>query len=278
VVPRVAFLSAIHDGIIGMAVFANFVTTVDYDRSEITLTDPNRYAAPATAATVPLEMKGPVAYVDAALVKSDGTTAPVRLILDCGASHAISLNATSSKAIVVPAGAVRTRIGRGLSGEVRGQVGRIPGLELGGIRLTDVVATFPDEEHENPRGLDSRNGNLGSGLLGKFNVTYDYPHKKMYLVKNQRFAEPFEWDMSGLVLEPGTGDTITIARVLEGSPAAAAGIAEGDRLLAIGGRPLANRNVPDTRAWLSKDGEEIEVRFVHAGTPRSEKLKLKRMI
>jgi hypothetical protein len=278
VVPRVAFLSAIHDGIVGMAVFSNFVTTVDQDRSEITLTDPKSYAPNPQAAVVPLELKGPAAYVEAQLVGKDDATSPVRLILDCGASHAVSLNASSSKSIVVPAGALRTRIGRGLSGEVRGQVGRIPGIELGGIRIADVVATFPDSEHENPRGLDSRNGNLGSGLLGRFNVTYDYPHQKMYLVKNQRFAESFEWDMSGLVLEPGSGDTITIAQVVPDSPAAAAGIVAGDRLVAIAGRPLVNRNVPDMRALLSRNGEQVEVQFVHDGTARTGKVTLRRMI
>lgn len=278
VVPRVAFLSAIHDGIIGMAVFGNFVTTVDYDRGEITLTDPKSYAPDPAAATVALALKGPVAYVDAGLIGADGKSTPVRLLLDCGAGHAVSLNATSSKSVVVPAGALRTRIGRGMSGEVRGQVGRIPGLELGGIRIPDVVATFPDPEHENPRGLDSRDGNLGSGVLGRFNVTYDYPHRKLYLVKNQRFSEPFEWDMSGLVLEPGAGDTITIAKVVPDSPAAAAGIVPGDRLLAIGGRPLVNRNVSDTRAWLSTDGADVEVGWVHDGTARTATLRLKRMI
>lgn len=278
VVPRVAFLSAIHDGIIGMAVFANFATTVDHDRGEITLTDPNHYSPPATAAIVPLQMKGPVAYVDAGLIAANGTTSPVRLLLDCGAGHAVSLNQTSSKAVVVPKRALRTRIGRGMSGEVRGQVGRIAGLDLGGIRIADVVATFPDQEHENPRGLDSRNGNLGSGILGKFNVTYDYAHKKMYLVKNQRFDEPFEWDMSGLVLEPGTGDTVTIAQVVTGSPAAEAGIVAGDRLLSLGGRPLVNRDMPDARELVRRDGAELEVGFVHGGAARSAKLRLKRMI
>jgi hypothetical protein len=278
VLPRVGLLSAIHDGIIGMSVFANFVTAIDNDRGVIVLTDPKAYAPAADAAAVPLEMKGTTAYVDVGLVSTSGAVAPLRLILDLGASHAVSLNATSSKSIVVPDGALRTRIGRGMSGEVLGRVGRVAGLDLGGIRLPNVIATFPDSMYENPRGLDSRNGNLGNGVLSRFNVTFDYPHRKMYLVRDQRFADAFEWDMSGLVLEPGSGDSVSVAQVVAGSPAASAGIVAGDRLLAINGTPLTNRTMPDTRNVLRTDGAEVELQFVHDGAARTEKIKLRRMI
>jgi len=278
VLPPVAFLSAIHNGIIGAGVFKNFVVAIDHDRGEITLTLPERYRPPNHAATVPMILDGRVAYVDAGLVSAAGTVSPLRLIVDLGASHPVSLNATTDPAIQIPRDALTTRIGRGMSGEVRGRVGRIPGLELGGIRLTNVIATFPNPDHENPRGLDSRNGNLGSGVLGRFNITFDYPHQKIHLVRNQRFAAPFEWDMSGLVLEPGPGDTLSVAQVVPGSPAALAGVAGGDRIVAIGGHAVTNRDLPDTREWLRKDAAEVELRTVRDGVQRTGKLRLRRMI
>ena len=75
---------------------------------------------------------------------------------------------------------------------MRGHVGRVPAFELEGHRLHGVVATFPDPRHENPRGADSRNGNLGMGLLSRFNFTLDYAAKTLYLEPNKRFADPFE--------------------------------------------------------------------------------------
>jgi len=60
----------------------------------------------------------------------------------------------------------------------------------------------------------SRHGNLGDGVLQRFNVAFDYPHKRMLLVRNERFADPFEWDMSGMRMQPD-GDAAVRTRAVE---------------------------------------------------------------
>ncbi len=278
VLPSIPSLSAMHDGIIGMSVFRNFTVTIDHDREVIVLTPPGRFPPPDGATEVPLQLAGNVAYVKADLVTRSGSLAPLQLLLDLGATHPVSLNVTSSDSIRVPEGAPATRIGRGVSGAVTGRVGRIAGLVLGGHRLTEVVATFPDPEFENPRKLDSRNGNLGSGVLGRFNVTLDYTAKKMYLVPNRRFAEPFEWDMSGLVCEAGAQGELAVVAVAPGSPAAQAGIEEGDAVIALDGEPVSSRDFFKLRERFRRDGAQVRVGVRHGGAERTVTLRLSRLL
>jgi hypothetical protein len=222
-------LSSLHDGIIGASLFNGLVVSMDHDQSVMTLTKREAFTPPKGATEVPLEVVGRHAYVRAGVAGADGKLTSVRLILDLGATHSVSLNLRANPGVRLPAGAFATRIGRGMSGVMTGSVGRIAGFELGGHRLTGVVATFPDSAFESPRGLDSGDGNLGGGLLGRFNVTLDYVGKRMYLVPNHRFGEPFDWDMTGVSFEIGDRGDIEVKEVLPGSPAASAGVKTASR-------------------------------------------------
>jgi membrane-associated protease RseP (regulator of RpoE activity) len=165
-----------------------------------------------------------------------------------------------------------------MSGAMSGRVGRIAGLELGGHRLANVVATFPDSAFESPRGLDQRNGNLGSGVLGRFNVTLDFGGSRIFLVPNRRFAEPFEWDMSGLVFDMGEGGKVTVAEVLTDSPAAAAGIRPGEELVAVDGAAVEPREMIRQRERFRQPGREMALTLRQNGRERVVKLKLRRLV
>lgn len=277
VMPAKPEMSAVHEGIIGASLYRNATITVDRDRGVVRFTRLGRYQPPAGAAVVPLELVGNHAYVQAGLVQ-DGGTLPLRLILDLGATHAVSLNSHTNPAIHVPAGARVARVGRGMSGVLRGRVGRIAGFELGGQRLANVVATFPDSAFENPRGLDSRDGNLGSGILARFELTLDYANAKLYLRPSRRFADAFEWDMSGVTFDPGPDGTPTVAEVIADSPAGRAGISAGEQLVAVDGKPVQARSLMLMREQFKQPGREIVLRLRKGGAERDVKLKLQRLV
>src|SRR5262249_53376225 len=53
---------------------------------------------------------------------------------------------------------------------------------------------------EHPCFSEAEGSALSLGFLTRFNVTFDFPNKKMYLVKNKNFDRPDTWDRSGLHL------------------------------------------------------------------------------
>ena len=279
VVPMPGGMGAYFDGIIGAALFQNFVVTIDNDRGELTLHRPEAFKPPASATAVPIVLDHGMPFVDARVQIGDAAAVPVQLVVDIGATHAVSLNEGDSPKIAAPANAIATTIGRGASGEVTGRVGRIRSLEVGGLALTDIVATFPDEQHHSARGMDSRNGNLGNGFLGRFNVTFDYAGKRMFLARGKDAAKPFEWDMSGMQAEPTGEGIVRVRRVLPGSPAAEAGIEENDRIVKIAGEAVTEKNYFTMRERLRKgEGQSVSVEVLRGDKPVSVSIKLRRLV
>jgi hypothetical protein len=279
VMPPIDGISLYHQGVIGKALFDNFVVEIDYDEQNLNLYDPATYTASEGATEVPLSFQGQrgVPYVDLKVKSASGPSADLQVVVDLGASHTLSLNMDTIEQFTVPASAISRRIGHGVSGPVLGQVGRIGALEIGGFAFENVVATFPISEHQHPGGMDSKNGNLGSGILKRFNVTFDYANKRMLLEPNKSFGAPFEWDMSGMRLKPvETG--LRIDDLVAGSPAADAGLAVDDVVTHVNGKPASTRNMFELRDMMRRDGAQMKIKATREGRPVEVKLTLRRMV
>ena len=118
-----------------------------------------------------------------------------------------------------------------------------------------------------------RVGVMGLGVLSRFRVILDYPRERMILEETSLTHEPFEGDMSGTSFWPHA-EIFVIKRVRPNSPAAAAGLLEGNFL-----RQLDDRSVKDlqlreleallrsghgerTRLVLRRDEEVIEAELI----------------
>lgn len=253
VMPAMPGLSGYHDGIIGYSFFGNFVVELDSDRKLLRLHDPESYQAPPDAVVVPLAFEGRLPHITVGLDIAGTKPFEAKVVVDLGASHPISLNRDESDEIVLPATSLSTLIGRGISGPMRGEVGRIASLRLGTLELRDVVTTFPVSEHQNPRGVDSLAGNLGNDVLRRFNTTFDYSHNRMLLMPSRSTDEPFHFDRSGLRI--GLGEKLVVEAVIEGSPAEDSGIEVGDFLTHVNGEPVSVKQYGEVRTTFLGTGE-----------------------
>lgn len=278
VAPPIHAFASDHDGVIGASLFRNFVVAIDFDAGRITLHEPKGWAPPPGSVAVPLTLEGNFPYAEVVILTPDERRIPARVVVDLGASHPISLNVGAIAGFEAPAGAIRAIIGRGVGGMVRGRVGRIAGLELGGIALRDVVATLPDSEHQRPGGMKAEGGNLGTGLLRHFNVTFDYGRATMLLSPNKGFGRPFEWDMSGLWLEPDEKAGLRIAFIVDNSAAAQAGLVVGDILARVDDRSVTAKDLPAIKERLRQEGETLALMLTRDGKPIEATLRLKRLV
>lgn len=253
VMPEMPDFTGYHDGIVGYSFFGNYVVEIDYDERVVRLHAPDTYEAPSGAHIVPLTFENRLPYATVEITGEGGEPFETKVVVDLGASHAISLNTDFSGAISAPSDAISAIIGRGLSGPVRGRVGRLASLGLGGAKLSHVVATFPVSEHQNPRGVDSLGGNLGSDVLRRFNTTFDYSRDRLILEPNQSFEEPFRFDRSGMRL--GLGKEIKVEGIIAGSPAEELGIKVGDFLTHVNGKAVTASDYGEIRETLMGSGE-----------------------
>ena len=164
---------------------------------------------------------------------------------------------------------METRLG-GVGGLSFQPVGRIERLELGPYALEHPIAVL---SKPGPGSTSSPGsiGNIGGDVLQRFRVTFDYPRKELRIVAGQAYARAFEADMTGMLLtiKPDGDAPIEVVKVNPGSPAAEAGIAAGDRVASVDGRPLAAGDLAGLRRRMKTEGEELHLGLVR-GTERPE--------
>jgi hypothetical protein len=275
--PAPGFPPAI-DGIVGGALFFHHVVTVDIDRSELRVRKPEGWSPPDTACVVPLALEHGKSFVDLRVAVGDGEPIPARVVVDIGAGHALSLNQADDGRFAPPAGAIEAQLGRGMSGVILGQVGRVRRVELGTFAFDGVVTSFPARKDGKPGSGEFRDGNLGEEVLRRLNATFDYEGGRLVLEKARGFAEPFEREMAGLAFDWERDGTATVRAVLKGSPAEAGGVQVGDRLLAVDGQPMARLGETGLRKALQVDGAELRLALRRGEATLELKVRLRRLV
>lgn len=278
VAPPIPGLADYHDGVIGASLFKNFVVGIDYETRRITLENPKTWQAPAGATTVPFKLRHNAPFVEVGVLDAQGRTLPANVVVDLGAGHPISLNLGVIEGLQAPEKTINAIVGLGVSGRLSGRVGRIAGLELGGMTLKDVVATFPDAEVQRPGGEDYGGGNLGNQVLQRFKVAFDYQNKRLVLSPNKSFDRPFEWDMSGLWLQPDATGALKVGFVVDKSPANDAGALVGDVVTRWNGRDISAGDLPSLRETLRQPGQQLDLTVVRDGKPVSLTFKTARLV
>ena len=278
VMPPLPHFHGSHDGVIGYGLFKKFVVRIDNDRNVVEFHDPESFDASGSDAVVPLKFIGNFPFAEVAVTMDGGKKVPRSVVIDLGAMHPISLNVDDDSPLAVPDNSIRTIIGKGVAGPVEGRVGRIQRLELGGESLTNVVATFPDSDFQHPGGMDARDGNLGNGVLRHFNVTFDYSREVMLLERNERYDDPFEWDMSGMRLTPTGQEGLRIEALVEDSPAARAGLAIDDVVTHVNDHVVSKGDVQSLRRMLEKDGAVVRISATRNGQTLKVEFKLRRFV
>lgn len=222
-------------GLIGYDLFSKFVVKINYLARKLVFYNPKTFEYKGKGEEFPISIEQMKPYIKAEALLAKGTT-PLKLILDTGAGHSLSLDRGTHPNIQVPEKHIPTQLGMTLNGAVQGVVGRIQKFTLGSYELPKVITSFPDSTSLRfVKGAEQRQGNLGCGVLKRFKLIFDYTHKKLILKPNRQFKEPFEFNTSGLdiVAEGEDYSIYKIGNIRPDSPAYKAGLQKKDQIIAI---------------------------------------------
>jgi hypothetical protein len=241
------------DGILGINLFYRYIAEIDYANKTLKLYEPKGYAYSGDGEIVPLPLfhckieiagQGPI---DAEMGIDQGTYTAVRLFRTFTEKH--GLIAADNKNVL-------PSFGYGLGGEYKEVAGRVQTLQIGRLKIYEPVTSFSQASSGATVGGGSA-GTIGGEILRRFKVILDYSRKQMILEPSANFGEPYSADMSGLMLISEGKDlgTIRARHVLEKTPAAQAGVREGDVIETI-----------DDKAAAEIGFEQIQELFRHEGT------------
>lgn len=249
-------------GILGSELFRSFVVTLRPEEKYLLLDAPAAFRPPRGRrwSTVPLVLENNKAYFTAEVQLAAAPALPLKLVLDTGASHALSIELDSDPRLVGPAPRLTADLGRGLSGTVKGYLARVATLRLGRYALRSVLTSFPNAGDVHDRLDVPRNGNVGYELLKRFALVVDYPHRRLLLRPNALLHDPFEFDMCGVELLATGPDyrRFVVLHVMPDSPAAVAGLAVDDELLSVNFMPASTFTLTQLDRLLhSEDGRSL---------------------
>lgn len=252
-------------GIIGYEIFGQFVVEIDYQQKYIKLYDPFAFKPKRKwkKNSLPIEIRKGKPYVQATMIDHEGEEINSEWLIDTGASQAVAL---FDENLDLPNPSVKTFLGKGLSGNVYGHLGRVQGFQLGNFNLEDVIAGYPEAGALNMvRSIDAKwYGNLGAEIISRFNVVFDYPRGKFYFKKNNKFKKPFTYNVSGIeVMAKGQSfQSFFITYVRPNSPAAEAGIQINDEIVALNGIPINGLDIGDMYLNLNKKiGKKVSLKI-----------------
>ncbi|MFH1335956.1 MAG: PDZ domain-containing protein [Candidatus Zixiibacteriota bacterium] len=264
------------DGILGYDFFNRFTIGIDYQNQILTVWEPDSFSYSGRGERIPIVIEGNTPQVAA---KIDGEYEGIFRI-DTGSRSSLDLHAPFvrehellkkyPKYLDAPSGF-------GVGGASKGVIARIKSFQIGNFTIDSPVCGFSLAE-EGAFATTKSAGNIGGGILKRFNVIFDYPRNQTILEKNKNFDIPDKYSMSGLLLMKQDED-IKVYDVIKDSPAEKVGIKAGNQILAIDHQPTSSYSLQQIRELLNKEeGTKITLEIKSMDGTKEVKLTLEGLI
>ena len=249
------------DVVLGREFFNSAVVSIDWAGKRLRVSSHEAFKPASGASEIALAKKGPFNTIPVAIAGGE----PIQALLDLGNGGALSLPRTywGSRPDLAALRYAESRRG-GVGGLSPARAAMIPSVTLANRTFSSVPATLSESGNDHDA---EKMANVGIGLLKQFQVDLDLGRDRIYL--SPRTDSPaFDRDRSGTRTDL-IGDRLKVTFVSPQGPAAAAGIREGDEIVAIDGKKVtpdyfrradwtrgpAGRSVSLRRA----DGSEVKV-------------------
>ena len=193
------------NGIIGNKFFKNHIVEINYDRKKVIVYDHDnrkikkRLQKNFIKDSIAIEEKKP--YYSS-IIKQGEQTISSKLLVDTGNSDAVWIFLNKTDKIKLPEKNIQDYLGKGFSGSVYGKRARINSFEFGKKTFEFPLVTFPDSASvKSVNFVPNRVGSVGSEVISRFTIVFDYINGAMYTKPNSKINLPFHFNMSGIEVE-----------------------------------------------------------------------------
>jgi PDZ domain len=269
-------------GLLGQDFLEHFTVEVDYGEQIVRLYDRTRYWYQGTGIILPFASRYDSPVLDLYLQpQPDKDWTRARLLLDTGSGHLCFILMTpyvEKHHLTTIAPVIDGPLVTGIVGPLHVAVGNVAGFRLGGLTV-DSVPIGLGRERKSFLSIKQFDGLAGSTLFHGGRLILDYYRHRAIVDPGAGVGRDCKYDESGLTLTARGTEyrDVVVDHVVDRSPAAEAGIREGDYVLAIDGRSAADLGLPEIRRALVVDGATRQLRLLRGGDTLAVTLTLRRL-
>jgi hypothetical protein len=268
-------------GILGKDFFDRVVIEADYVRQTVQLYDPSVFTYSGPGKSFPISFGGETPLIRARAEIAGHKTVDADFVVDTGLDIAIVFYRAFTDTERISAAHFRTvpasypQIDDG----ARVLLGRLKEFQIGPYAVETPVAVF-SQSNSGATANKKIAGAIGSDFLRRFTVIFDFPHQRIILEPNLQFNHSIDEDMSGLslVAKGANLKTFEVVQVQPGTPAADAGIRQGDVIAAMDDEAAADLTLSAIRDLFRQVGHEYKLLIDRKGQSLTISIKMHRLI
>ncbi len=261
------------DGIIGYSVLSRYILKVDYDSMRISFCTKGTIRYPRGGYLLKPTINQ---LVSQPLRVRDDKTINSRFLYDMGAGLCMLLSKEFAEDSNFLSKKKKRFIkeGEGLGGKIDMELMVMREVKIGPYKFRNVP-TFIFDDENNVTSYPYMGGLIGNDILRRFNIILNYAKGDIFIIPNRHFNETFDYSYSGIELYFING-LIIIGDVAKGSPGEAAGLKEGDEVIAI--NKNFSQNLNQYKIALQVPGEKVKVVFRRDGKLMEVEFKVKSIL
>jgi hypothetical protein len=253
-------------GILGLEFFEHFAISLDYGDRRVTFSPFPAFRPAKTATQTPLMFED---QEDMPVVEAVADGHVGLFGTDTGNAGTLILfgGFLSRTGLENEYRGGQTTVGTGTGGQNSGRDQTLRSFEIAGRTSHDVDADFT-QMTSGSFASRTEAGNIGFSILSRFIPTFDYENRVLYLQSATR-ETPYGVNRAGIHFDKNLPASFYIDSVDPGSAGAAAGLATGDRIVAVQGVDASNFSWADlTDLTARRRGTKLDLTVERASSRR----------
>lgn len=255
------------DGVFGIDIFRNSVLRINFDSSYFQIIKPSEFIIPNGYDSLKIFLVENKTIIKCEAFIFDSLNIEGWAILDLGSGHSLTFTSVISEEFnfnnkIINKYAI-TYKNAGYGGESHSYFFRAKKINIGKYTLGSPVMNYSTDK-KGALSMWGILGLLGTKVMKRFDLVFDFPNKKLYLKPNSLFDEHFFSNTTGFTgkLNPSVSVTgFIIENVLENSPAHNRGLKPGDTITHLNGMKISSYSSTERKSLFQQDTLELEFKI-----------------
>lgn len=242
------------DGIIGYSFFNRYIVKIDFDSLQIEVYSPGKITYPGRGTLLhPIFTSLPIQYLQV----KDKAKMPFNFYFDTGAGLCFLMSEKFAKdsAILLKKRKPLITQAEGMGGTLKMRLTVVKEVKIGPYRFRKVP-TYLYQDDNNITSYPFTGGLIGSELLRRFNLVFNYPQREIYLQPNSHYDDQFDYAYTGLGIYY-IDEKIVVVDVIANSPGEKCGFQPDDEIISIGNN--FSKNIQQYKNLLQTPNETFKV-------------------